>query len=598
MRAISFSAILLCLGILAAQTNVGAQVKEAPKADPPKADLPKAPAKGNAKEEKKEDAPFDQRKADQDTIKSAGYTADVKSLTGFFTSHTVTEADRTRISAQIKKFGDDVFEVREAASADLSKSGVPAIALLKAAAGAKEADPEVVRRCELALKIIEKVPTRSLAAASARLLSKEKADGIVDVLLNYLPLAEDESVSDEIRNALAALAVRDGKPETALDAALASKDVLRRGAAAEAFARTGDKASRARMKELLKKDPESDVKFLIALALVNDARDKEVVPDVIKLMADVSTERGWRAEELLFRIAGDDAPSVSLGAELASREKARDEWKKWWDANEKKVDLAKLDQESSFGLTIICEMSIRGQQNGRVVAIGGDGKERWSVKNTFLPMDAVPLPGKKILIAEHNRGRIVEREIDGKEIWSETIQQPVNVGRLSTGITWAVGRSQIIEWERGDKGGKKQLFMFQRNDGDIVAGARLKTGEYVLLTQQQQLLKVDRNGAIVKSHQVSGNGVNYYSTVDVLPSGKILCTLMSSITEYDLETGKAGVSINFPQATSAVRLRNGNTLVAVQNSGRVVELDKDGKATKFEHKASDAAFRPFRAFKR
>ena len=599
MRAISFSAILLCLGILAAQTNVGAQVKEAPKADPPKADLPIPPAKGKAKEEKKEDAPFDQRKADIETIKSAGYTEDAKSLTGFFTSHTVTEADRGRITAQIKKLGDDVFEIREAASNELSKSGVPAIALLKAAAAAKEADPEIVRRCDLALKIIEKVPTRSLAAASARLLAKEKADGIVDVLLNYLPLAEDESVSDEIRNSLAALAVRDGKPEAALDAALASKDVVRRGAAAEAFARTGDKTSRARMKELLKKDPDNEVKFLIALALVSDARDKEVVPDVIKLMADVPTERGWRAEELLYRIAGEDGPAISLGAEPGSREKARDEWKKWWDANEKKVDLAKLDQESSFGLTIICEMSIRGQQNGRVVAMGGDGKERWSVKNTFMPMDAIPLPGKKILIAEHNRNRIVEREIDGtKEIWSENINQPVNVGRLPTGVTWAVGRSQIIEWERGDKGAKKQQFTFIRNEGDIVAGVRLKTGEYVLLTQNQQLLKLDRNGAIVKSHNVSGNGVNYYSTVDVLPSGKILCTLMTNITEFDLETGKAGWTVNFPNATSAVRLRNGNTLVAVQNTGRVVELDKDGKQTKFEYKATDTAFRPFRAFKR
>ena len=69
---------------------------------------------------------------------------------------------------------------------------------------------------------------------------------------------------------------------------------------------------------------------------------------------------------------------MSLGADKASREKARDEWKKWWDANEKKVDLAKLDQESSYGLTIVCEAPFRGGL-GRVVALGGDGKERWKV---------------------------------------------------------------------------------------------------------------------------------------------------------------------------------------------------------------------------
>ena len=86
------------------------------------------------------------------------------------------------------------------------------------------------------------------------------------------------------------------------------------------------------------------------------------------------------------------------------RQKARDEWKKWWDANEKKVDLAKLDQESSYGLTIVCESPFRGGL-GRVVALGGDGKERWKVTGLNWPMDAVPLAGKKVLIAEHNRNR-------------------------------------------------------------------------------------------------------------------------------------------------------------------------------------------------
>jgi outer membrane protein assembly factor BamB len=296
-------------------------------------------------------------------------------------------------------------------------------------------------------------------------------------------------------------------------------------------------------------------------------------------------------------LAGEDGPAVSLGADKPSREKARDEWKKWWDANEKKVDLAKLDQESSYGLTIVCEAPFRGGL-GRVVALGGDGKERWKVAGLNWPMDAVPLSGKKVLIAEHNRNRIVEREIDGKEIWSENINQPVNVGRLPNGTTWAIGRNQIIEWERGDKSNKKQTFTFLRNEYDIVAGARMKNGEYVLLTQNQQLLKVDRKGAIVKAHGVGGNGVNYYASVDITPTGKALVTLMNSITEFDIDSGKAGWTANFQYATSAVRLKNGNTLVGHQNNGRIVELDKDGKQTKFEYRGTDTAYRPFRAFKR
>lgn len=594
MRTALLCALFLSLLGLFGYVELSAQ----PKAEAPPAVKPPGILKKDGKEpEEKKDEAFDQKKADQETIKSAGYSDDVKSLTDFFKNHTVTEADKTRIAAFIKKLGDESFESREQASEDLSKSGVPAIALLRSAQNAKDADPEVVRRCELALKIIEKVPTRMLAISSARLLATKNEDGITDALLGYLPLADEESVTDEIRNTLAALAIRGGKADKTLESALENKSILIRGAAAEAFARANDKASRAKMKEFLGKETENEVKLLVALALVNDGRDKEIVPSVIKLMAEVPSEKGWRAEELMWRIAGEDGPPVSLGGDKANNEKARDEWKKWWDANEKKVDLAKLDQESSYGLTIVCESPFRGGL-GRIVALGGDGKERWSVKGLNWPMDAVPLSGKKILIAEHNRNRIFEKEIDGKEIWSENINQPVNVGRLPNGTTWAVGRNQIIEWERGDKSGKKQEFTFLRNEYDIVAGNRLKNGEYVLLTQNQQLLKVDRKGAITKSHGVGGNGVNYYATVDVMPTGKVLVTLMNSITEYDLETGKAGTSFPFQYATSAVRLRNGNTIVGHQNNGRVVELDKEGKPTKWDYKGTDASYRPFRAFKR
>ena len=592
MRAVvTPSFILLALGLLpVGQTATGQVIKVAPAIQILKPAV-------EAKKDDGKDGLFDQRKEDLETIKSGGLTDDVKSLTDFFRNHTVTADNKVRLLALIKQLGDETFETREAASDTLSKSGIAAIALLRN--GMKDPDYEIVRRCEVALKIIEKVPTRSLSIAAARLLTKFKDDGITEVLMNYLPLSDEDAVTDEIRNTFAALAVRAGKPDSVLEAALQSKDALKRGAAAEAFARANDKDSRARMKALLKTEADADIKLLIALALVTEARDKEVVPDVIRLMPDVSTERGWRAEEVLWRLAGDGGPNVALGGDKAGREKARDEWKKWWDANGAKIDVAKqLDAESSFGLTIVCETPTRGGL-GRVVALGGDLKPRWTIKNLNWPMDALPLAGKRVLIAEFNSNQVSEREIDGKVVWTEQINQPSCVGRLTNGTTWAVGRNQIIEWERGEKGGKKQVFSFIRNEYDIVAGARTKNGEYVLLTQSQQLLKVDRKGAIVKSHGVGGNGVPQFATVDLLPTGKALVTLQSNLIEYDIESGKAGWTANYQFATSAVRLRTGNTLVGSQNQGKIVELDKDGKATKWEYKGAEpGAFRPYRAFKR
>src|SRR5262249_13925344 len=159
------------------------------------------------------------------------------------------------------------------------------------------------------------------------------------------------------------------------------------------------------------------------------------------------------------------------------RKKARDEWQKWWEGNKEKVDLARLDQESSYGLTIVCEAPRRGGL-GRGVALGSDGKERWMLKGLNQPTDAVPLASQRVLSAEERDKRLVERETgDGpagaKEIWSENTNQPVNVGRLPNGVTWAIGRSQIIEWERGEKSNKKQVFSFVRNEFDIVGGTRL-----------------------------------------------------------------------------------------------------------------------------
>lgn len=586
MRTAALLSCLFGILIITATGEIGAQ--PVIKVDVKKADDKAAP---------KADEPFDQRKADLELIKSAGFTDDVKSLTDFYKSHTVTEADKTRLVALIKKLGSDNFEEREAASEELAKAGVGAIALLKS--GLKDGDYEIVRRCDLALKTIEKIPTRSLAQAAARLLANHKDDTITEVLLNYLPLAEDDGVADEIRNSFAALVMRDGKADKILEATLENKDKLKRGAAAEAFARTKDKAAHTRIKEFIKKEAEGDIKMLVAVALVGEARDRAMISEMIAYIPDSSVEIAWRAEELLFRLAGEDGPVVAVGGDKAAREKARDEWKKWYEANEKKVDMAKLDDESSYNLTIVCETPLRGGL-GRVVALGPDAKERWMVKNFNWPMDAVPLPGKKVLVAEHNRNRIIELDIaTNKELSFETINQPCNVGRLPNGQFWAVGRNQIIEWERGDKSGRKQVFNFVRNEYDIVAGGRLKNGEYVVLTQNSQLLKIDRKGAVTKTHGVGGgNGINYYSTVDVLPNGKVLCTLVNSVTEYDIDSGKQGWSANFQWATSAVRLRNGNTLVGHQNNNRIVELDKDGKQTKWEYKGSDPAYRPFRAFKR
>ena len=121
-------------------------------------------------------------------------------------------------------------------------------------------DEEVVRRCTLLLRHLEQNPDTAQAAAAARLLARAKPVGAAEVLLGYLPFVSEAFVADEIRGALPAVAVRDGKPEPVVIAAIKDKNPAKRGAAAEALMCAGVKEQLPAVRELLD-DPEPQVRL-------------------------------------------------------------------------------------------------------------------------------------------------------------------------------------------------------------------------------------------------------------------------------------------------------------------------------------------------
>src|SRR5262249_62117951 len=70
-------------------------------------------------------------------------------------------------------------------------------------------------------------------------LALRKSDGARKALLDYIPFAEQEYLAEEIRTALTALAVRDGKPDPVVVEALADRQAARRAAAGVALTRAG-----------------------------------------------------------------------------------------------------------------------------------------------------------------------------------------------------------------------------------------------------------------------------------------------------------------------------------------------------------------------
>ena len=149
----------------------------------------------------------DSSAADEQILKAAKIGIDNASLLAFFRDRTVSDAARANIDNLIGKLGDNSFKVRQKASVDLVKLGPAAMPFLDKAL--KNPDLEVSRRAEDVLRQIEEASSIGLPGAAARLLAVRKPPGTVDVLLAYAA-SGDESAAEDVRNALAANARKDG----------------------------------------------------------------------------------------------------------------------------------------------------------------------------------------------------------------------------------------------------------------------------------------------------------------------------------------------------------------------------------------------------
>jgi HEAT repeat protein len=484
---------------------------------------------------------------------------------------TLPDNDRDRALTLIKQLGDDAFQVREKASTELQRMGVAILPLLRQAAGSN--DLEVSQRAQKLLANVDKERTAPLSAITIRLLAYRKPAGAAEELLRYLPLAEDETVAVEVRSALAAVAVRDGQPDAALVKALGDGVPSRRAAAAEALCRAGAVSERPALRKLLQ-DPDATVRQQVALALAASG-DREAVPALIAQLADMPVDQQFLAEEYLSRMAGDRAPSVRPGMDAATRQKARDVWDAWWRQNgptvsDARLASARLDVQRQLGYTLLISMD-----QGMIQELGRDGKPRWQIAGLQSPVDAQVVSNDRILVAEQHANRVSERNLRNDIVWQKPVTWPLGCQRLLNGHTFIVMRNQLLEVDRDGK----EVFTHNRPAHDLIAAQKLRDGRIVCLTHGSMCIWLSPAGNEVKSFRI--NGTIHQANMDVLPNGRILVPLTwnSKVVEYDID-GKPVWEANVPQPLSAVRLANGNTLVATQSwPAKLIEVDRSGKVT-------------------
>jgi HEAT repeat protein len=524
----------------------------------------------------------DPAREDEQALQAANVGVDGPALLDFFRKRTPVEADRPRIQALIADLADDSYVVRDKASADLVSVGPTALALLREAL--KSEDVEVARRAEKCLQLIEPYASIPVTAAAARLLAVRRPDGAADALLAYAPFADDEVVSDAVREALAAVGRRDGKPDEAVTLALQDKLPVRRAAAVGALLRSASAEQRGPLRKFLE-DPEPLVRLEAALALV-DARDRDAVPVLVALLTDLPLERCWEVEDVLCRLAGDQTPSVSLGADEAGRKECRDAWADWWARDGGKLDLAKLDlSQRQLGYTLIVELN-RGLA-GRVMEVDGDGRPRWQIENLQYPIDAQVVGNDRVLIAEQRGRRVTERNFKGEVLWEKAVPSLLQgVQRLPNGNTFIVTRNQLLEVDREGK----QVSAVERPSLDVMAARKLRNGEIVLLTLAGMCTRLDASGKEL-AHFPAGATYIIGLNVDAVPGGRVLVPQysQSKVVEFDAE-GQKVWEHETPNPNSVVRLPSGNTLIGSMVSQRAVEVDRGGKEV-WEYKAEGRLMR-------
>jgi HEAT repeat protein len=487
---------------------------------------------------------------------------------------TLTEDLHKKTLGLIENLADDSFEVRQGAEEQLRKMGAVIKPLLKQAL--KHEDLEVRTRVGKCLAALEKEKAPPLSAVTAKLIALRKPKGAAEALLAYVPFQEDdEAVQEQIQKALNAVAYEGGKANLLVVKALADKSPFRRAAAAEALCH-GPMAPHLKSIRALLLDKQPMVRLRVALAL-SGANEPEGVPVLTTLVGEGPSELGAQAEEYLAKVAGSTAPK-GLPEGEDGRKKRSVAWAKWWAEHKGSVALidrnAPTEREPYRNFTLLIQTNIN-----RIEEVDRNNKTRWSIAGLLNPWEAQVLPGNRVLITEYSGQRVTERNFKGDVLWEHRIPNyPMYAERLKNGNTFIVCRNQLFEVTRG----KKEVLRIDRPSHDVMSARKLPNGQIVIVTNTRQVVRLDRTGKQLKSFPITQV---VYNSNEVLDNGNVLIPMgwNNRVEEYDPSGKMVRMITAVMQPVHAVRLPNGNTLIASSQSFpgyKAFEVDRTGKVVR------------------
>lgn len=533
---------------------------------------------------------------------------DGKRLLEYLRDRTLKENELNQLHHWIQQFGADSFEERLQAVKEVERYGAAAIGPLKVTL--KHNDPEVRYRAQQALQRLETIPQSQVLAAVVRALQQQKPPGTAAALLDFLPsVADDDNVLSVIRQALISLAVTpDGKAEPALLAALQDRHPVRRSTAMIALIEGGPAQHRIRLpdaypqvRDAVRRERDIEVKYTALWVLLLTTREPEYLPELLTLIPQLPRGYLWQLEDLLLQLAGGKhPPNGRFGKDPQALNKTREAWLQWWKEQGQGIPLATFQYQPRIrGVTEIIEIDIRGYSQGRVVSLGADLKEKWSISGLNYPSDMKRLSNGQVLVADTNTSRVLVFDPDGRQIRAQLInQQPFAIYVLPDEDIQVIARNNVYLFDKR----WNQKAIYSRPSFDIIAGCRLPTGETLLVRNVAQGATGFRLDTQLKELRDTHSfaRINHMQSIEPIDEERVLVCEYNRVAEYNLKTGKLLWSYNCNNPTSAQRLPNGNTLITLMNdqpNGRIIELAPDGEIV-WEYRSKDPGLRPVRAWRR
>src|SRR5262249_15278976 len=132
--------------------------------------------------------------------------------------------------------------------------------------------------------------------------------------------------------------------------------------------------------------------------------------------------------------------------------------------------------------------------------------------------------GDRVLVAEHEGGRVTERNREGKVLWQHKVDQPLMAQRLANGNTFIATPSHLLEVDRD---GKEVSSIGAPGGTGIMKAQKLPNGDIACITLADggfggpaRFKRLDSKGEVLKGFDVALRTSG--GRVDVLPNGHVL----------------------------------------------------------------------------